>query len=77
MPYQLVFDKSPSLPSVMNASPAALEKVTVSKYVANHLTMLSKARSRYAELEFSTRIKKALSSRVISDEGPFHARQTV
>ena len=39
--------------------------------------MLSKARSRYAELEFSTRIKKALSCRVISDEGPFHPGQTV
>ena len=76
-PYQLVYGGSPSLPSVMNASPAALENVTVSKYVANHLTMLSKARSRYAELEFSTRIKKALSSRFISNEGPFHPGQTV
>ena len=76
-PYQIVFGANPCLPGVMTDALPALENVTVSKYVADHLSALHVARKSFVESENSLRIKRALKSNIRADEGPFASQDFV
>ena len=55
----------------------ALENVTVSNYVADHLSTLHVARNCFFESESSSRIKRALKSNIRADEGLFASQDFV
>ena len=62
-PYQLVFGRNPNLPSVLENKLPALEGVTSSELIANHLNALHKAREEFIRLEASEKIRRALKAR--------------
>ena len=55
----------------------ALENVTVSNYVADHLSALHFARKCFVERESSSHIKHALKSNIRADEGLFASQDFV
>ena len=59
-PYQLVFGRNVSLPSVVTDKPPALEGSTESRTVAEHLTALHSARKTFVAVESSEKIRRAL-----------------
>jgi hypothetical protein len=59
-PYQLVFGRNPSLPSVMVDKPPALDGTTISSIVGKHIASLHAARTALTESECSERIRRAL-----------------
>ena len=59
-PYQLVFGKNPNVPSILTDKTPALEGVTSSQVIADHLNAITAARKAYVEAEASGKIKKAL-----------------
>ena len=63
-PNQLVFGKNPSLPSVLTDEPSALENVTSSQVVANHLNAISATRKAIVEAESSDKLKRALARKI-------------
>ena len=58
-PYQLVFGRNVSLPSVVTDKPPALEGSTESHTVAEHLTALHSARKAFVAAESSEKIRRA------------------
>ena len=64
-PSQLVFGKNPNLPSVLTDEPPALENVTSSQVVADHLYAISAARKSFVEAESSDKLKRALARKII------------
>ena len=62
-PYQLVFGKNPSLPSILNNKLPALEGVSASKLVADHINALHQARQEMIKLEASEKIRRAIKSK--------------
>merc|ERR1711942_65997 len=65
-PFQLVFGRSPSLPTVQTARPPGLEEVAMNKVLAEHINALHKAREAFIECESDRIIKEALKKRVYS-----------
>ena len=63
-PYQLVFGRNPNLPTILNSKLPALEGVTGSQLVAQHLNAMHKAREEYVKLESSERLRRALKARM-------------
>ena len=61
--YQLVFGKNPTLPSVLTNRLPALEGVTGSKLIADHLNALHQARQEVIKLEASEKIRRALKAK--------------
>ena len=59
-PAQLVFGQSPRLPSNFTADLPALENVTTSPVIADHLNALAGARKAFATASNSAKLKKAL-----------------
>ena len=55
----------------------ALENVTVSNYVADHLTASHVARKCFVESKSSSRIKRALKSKICADEDLFDSQDFV
>ena len=63
-PNQLVFGKNPNLPSVLTDEPPALENVTSSQVVADHLNAIFAARKAFVEAESSDKLKTALGRKI-------------
>ena len=59
-PYQLVFGKNPNVPSILTDKIPALEGVTSSQVIADHLNAITAARKAYVEAESCGKIKRAL-----------------
>ncbi|XP_064616270.1 uncharacterized protein LOC135480371 [Liolophura sinensis] len=70
-PHQLVFGKSPNLPSVVSDMPPALEGTSMSSVVGKHITALHTARKAYAESECSEKIRRALRKKAPSSTEKF------
>ena len=62
-PHQLVFGKNPQLPSTLSDRLPALEGVTSSKLVGEHLNALHKARQEMIKAEASEKIRRAIRSK--------------
>ena len=73
--YQLVFGRSPNMPSVLVIEPPAFEDWTSSQHMADHLDKLHKARQAFTQSKSSKRIVRALKKSIREDEGPFERRQ--
>ena len=58
--YQLVFGRNPVLPSILTDKLPALEGVSSSYTVANHINSLFSARKAFLEAESSERLRRAL-----------------
>ena len=63
-PNVLVFGRNPNLPSVLKDKLPALENVTASHVVADHLNAMHSARKAFIEAESSEKIKRALRRKV-------------
>ena len=63
-PFQIVFGKNPSLPSVYTAGPPGLEEVVMNKSVADHINALFSAREAYIAGESDRTLKAALKQRI-------------
>ena len=66
--FQLVFGKNPSLPSILSDKLPALEGVTTSKAVAEHINALHAGRKAFAEAQCDESIRRALRHRVRAAE---------
>ena len=62
-PNQLVFGRNPNLPTVMNSNLPALEGVSSSQLIADHLNAMHAARKAFVVLEASEKLRRALKSR--------------
>ena len=60
----MVFGKNPNLPSALTDEPPALENVTSSQVVADHLNAISAARKAFLEAESFDKLKKALARKI-------------
>ena len=63
-PSQLVFGRMPRIPGAPYNDPPAQEGVTKVEMVEQRLTSLFKAREAFSQVENSTRLKKALNSKI-------------
>ena len=63
-PFQIVFGKTPALPSVYTAGPSGLEEVVMAKSVANNINAMHLAREAYIEGESDKILKAALKDRI-------------
>jgi hypothetical protein len=63
-PYQLVFGRTPNLPSVLTDKAPALEGTTVSQTVFNNVSALHAARIAFTQAECSERIRRALRRQI-------------
>ena len=72
-----MFGKNPTLPSVTTDKLPALNGVTTSKLVADHINTLHLARKAFVESESSERIRRALRHNVRSVEDVFTTGQKV
>ena len=63
-PAQLVFGKNPTLPSVLQGTPATWENVTMSNVFAKHINTLHSAREQFIISESDRILKAALKDRV-------------
>ena len=59
-PNQLVFRKNPNFPTVIGSEPPALEEVSSSKLIADHLNCMHTARKAFIESEASDKLRRAL-----------------
>ena len=60
-PHQLVFGANPKVPSILTDKTPALEGVTSTQIIADHLNALTAARKAFVEAESSGKIKRALA----------------
>ena len=63
-PFQIVFGKSPTLPSVYTAGPLGLEEVVMAKSVADNINAMHLAREAYIASESDKKLKAALRERI-------------
>ena len=66
-PYQLVFGRNPNLPSVFTDKLPALEGVSTSELVADHLNAMHAMRREFIRSESSEKIRRALRAKVRTD----------
>ena len=59
-PNQLVFGRNPNIPTVLNSELPALEGVTSSKLIAQHLNAMHTARAAFIQAEASEKLRRAL-----------------
>ena len=62
--YQLVFRKEPNLPNILNDRLPALEGITTSKSVADHINALYAGRKVFMEIQCDEKLRQAMRSRV-------------
>ena len=70
-PQQLVFGENPNIPTVLNATTPALENVTTSQQLRDHIVALASSRQQYLASKSSDRLKRALKSKTRIYGGPF------
>ena len=70
-PQQLVFGENPNIPTVLSATTPALENVTTSQLLRDHIVALASSRQQYLASESSDRLKRALKSKTRIYGGPF------
>ena len=70
-PYQLVFGRNPTIPNVMCNKPPALENITRSKVMLEHLSAIHSSREAFSKAEFSGKISKALKNKIRASETVF------
>ena len=63
-PFQIMFGKNPTLPSVYTAGPSGLEEVAMAKSVANNINAMHLAREAFIEGESDKKLKAALRERI-------------
>ena len=63
-PYQLVFGRNPTLPSVVTDELPALEGTTISQNFAKHINALHSSRQAFIKAESEERIRRALRHNV-------------
>ena len=63
-PYQLVFGNNPNFPSTLTDELPALEGITRSKTVGEHVASLHATRKAFTEAESSEKIGRALRKQV-------------
>lgn len=66
--YQLVFGKNPNLPNIMTDQPPALEGLSSSEILVQHLNGLHAARRAFIESESDERVRRALRGKVRAAE---------
>ena len=76
-PQQLIFGENPNIPTVLNATTPALENVTTSQLLRDHIVALASSRQQYLASESSDRFKRALKSKTCIYGGPFVNGQPV
>ena len=76
-PYQLVFGRNPNLPNVLQDKPPALEGVTNSQIVGNHIMAMYSARKAFTEAECSSRIRRAIRKQIRPTGKQFHTGDKV
>ena len=59
-PYQLFFGRNPNIPSILSDLPPALEGITTSDVVRDHINALHTARQAFTKAESSEKIRRAL-----------------
>ena len=59
-PHQLVFGKNPNIPTVMNSHLPALEGISGSRLIADHLNAQHAARQQMIKMESSEKLRRAL-----------------
>ncbi len=69
--YQLVYGRSPNLPSTLTDRPPALEGTTSSKTVGEHISSMYAARKAFTESECSERIRRALRKQIRPYSGKY------
>ena len=69
--YQLVFGKNPNLPNIMTDDLPALDGLTTSDILAEHLNTLHATRVAFIQSEADERIRRALRSKVRTSEQMF------
>ena len=75
--YQLVLGRNPNLPNILSAEPPALEGVTTSEALAQHLNALHAAREAFVQSESSERIRRALRHKIRAAEEKYDNGDTV
>ena len=76
-PFQLVFGSNARLPTVFRDQAPALECRTTTEVISRQLSLLHASRKAFLVADCISRINKALSANVRSDEGPFCQGDTV
>ena len=76
-PQQLVFVENPNIPTVLNATTPALENVTTSQLLRDHIVAFASSRQQYLASESSDRLKRALKSKTRIFGGSFKNGQHV
>ena len=67
-PHQLVIGQNPNLPNIITAAPPALDGMTSSEVLARHLNALHSARKAFIQSEADEKIRRALRSKMRSNE---------
>ena len=57
---RLVFGKNPNIPTVTASEPSALEGVSLSELIADHLNCMHTAREAFTESEALNKLRRAL-----------------
>ena len=68
---QLVFGKNPNLPNFLTDKVPALEDSTTSSVLAEHLNALHTARQAFIQSESDERIRRALRTKIRTNEQKF------
>ena len=76
-PYQLVFGKNPNFPSTLTDEPPALEGITRSRTVGQHITSLHATRKAFTEAESSEKIRRALRRQIRPWSGMYQMGERV
>ena len=69
--YQLVFGRNPNLPNIITGGPSVLEETCISEKFIEHLNSLHAARQAFVQSESCCRIKRALKSKIRTNEQVF------
>ena len=70
-PHQRVYGRNPNIPNLNSKNICHTNQDYESDHVREHLNLLHKSRIAYMKAENSDRIKRALSARIFSSDGPF------
>ena len=62
--YQIVFGCNPTIPGIINSTPASLEDNFISKDIKKHISNLHLARDAFRKADNSERVKRMLKSRI-------------
>ena len=72
-PFQIVYGTNPTIPGVINSTPASLSNTFEREDVRKHLDKLNSAREAFREADTDARIKRALKSRIQASNHEFYS----